>query len=272
MFLIIAIRGAYVKFTMSDIDENPLQVHYIDVGQGDSSLIQYNGENILIDSGYRSESDNVINFLDKKDVNSIKYIVATHPHSDHIGGLAEIIDTFEVENIIMPLVSNNTNDFENLLDAIDNNNVKVILPKNDYRFDIDDCIFQIVSFDNKNYDNLNDQSIVIRVSYENASFLFTGDIEADAETDIAMQDNNISSTVLKVAHHGSDTSSTKTFLEKVQPKVSIISVGENNDYSHPSEQILDRLYKTSEYVFRTDLNGNISIYTDGYTMNIMVEK
>ncbi len=214
IFLIIVIRGAYVKYTLSSLNEKPLQVHFIDVGQGDCSLVQYKGENVLVDSGYRSEASKVINFLDKKGVTTLKYIVATHPHSDHIGGLAEIINTFEVENVIMPFASNNTSDFENLLDAINDNDVRVIIPKNGYKFDIEDCGFQIVSFDDKNYDNLNDKSIVFKVSYENASFLFTGDIEADAETDIAMQENNISSTVLKVAHHGSDTSSTKTFLEK----------------------------------------------------------
>lgn len=248
--------------------EMPLEVYFIDVSQGDSILIKFADEAMLIDGGEKIESKKVINFLKSKNVSKLKYIVATHPHSDHIGGLADIINIFETENIIMPKVTSNSKTFENLVTAIKNNNINVITAKKGYEFKLGESELMILSPISKEYDDLNDYSVVIRMVYKNASFLFTGDAETLVEKEILDNYTSLSADVLKVPHHGSDTSSSIEFLNVVRPTVCVISVGKDNKYNHPKSEIVSRLNLYSKYIYRTDENGDINMYTDGNTIKM----
>lgn len=254
---------------VSTIDVNKdLEVHYIDVGQGDSILIKFKDEAMLIDAGENSQSKKVVNFLRDHNVKSLKYVVATHPHSDHIGGLSDVIYAFETENIIIPKVTTTTKTFENLIKSIKDNNVNVIEPIKGNKYNLGDATFTILAPIDKEYENLNNYSVVLRMLYKNASFMFTGDIETLVEEQILENFDGLETTVLKVSHHGSKTSSSEAFINAVSPKVCVIEVGKNNTYNHPSEGIINRLKKYTEYIFRTDENSDISVYTDGDTINV----
>ncbi len=248
-----------------------LQVYYIDVGQGDSTLIKCNDEFMLIDSGEATESDKVVDFLKSKNVDRLKYVIATHPHSDHMGGMSEVINEFAIENIILPKATNNTKVFENMVLAIKNNNVKVITPKINEVYALGDSEFKILSPESIEYDNLNNYSVVVKLEYGKSSFIFTGDIEKLIENKL-VESADLSATVLKVAHHGSDSSSTSEFIKEVNPTVSVISVGKGNDYGHPKEKVLKRIEEVSEHIYRTDVNGTIGIFTDGETLEVKTER
>ncbi len=250
--------------------DGQLQVYFIDVGQGDCVLAKFKDEYMLIDSGENTEYEKVYQFLNEKKVKKIKYVIATHPHSDHIGSLSYVLNDFEVENIIMPSVTNNTSTFESLVLAIKENNVNTIKALEGENYNFGESNFTILKASNEKYEDLNNNSVVIRLEYKKASFLFTGDIEKEVERDLV--NSEIKSTVLKVAHHGSNTSSSKNFLEKVSPSVSIISVGKENSYNHPNKETLNTIKENSDYVFRTDLDGDISIFTDGDKLDVITSK
>lgn len=250
----------------------PLEVHFIDVGQGDSILIKFNGEAMLIDAGEKKESQKVINFLKSKNVTRLKYVVATHPHSDHIGAMSDVLYAFEVENVIMPKVTSTSKTFENLVTAITDKNINVITPIKGDKYTLGDSTFTILSPLRDEYEDLNDYSVVIRLLYGKSSFLFTGDAEILVEDDIMDNFTNLSSTVLKVPHHGSNSSSSSKFLETINPQISVISVGKNNTYDHPKKDVLKRVTEKSDYIYRTDENGDISLYTDGQTIDISMER
>lgn len=254
------------------VNNSPLQVYFIDVSQGDCTLIKCNDECMLIDSGEEYEANTVIDFLKSKDVTTLKYVIATHPHSDHIGGLDEIIKNFEVENIIIPKISYDSEEFEELKNTIIEYNINVIEPKIGDEYYLGDSKFMILSPSSPYYGELNNYSVVVRLLYKDTSFLFTGDIEGIAESEILDNFSNLQSSVLKVAHHGSDTSSTQEFLEAVNPIVSVISVGEDNIYNLPDKDAVTRIEEYSDDVLRTDINGTISIFTDGYTLDVVTSK
>lgn len=267
--LLIKDDGANNKDNVSTVENTKdLEVHYIDVGQGDSILIKFKDEAMLIDAGESVQSKKVVTFLREHNVKSLKYVVATHPHSDHIGGLSDIIYAFETENIILPKVTTTTKTFENLLRSIKDNNVNVIEPVKGNKYNLGDATFTILAPIDKEYENLNNYSVVLRMLYKNSSFMFTGDIETLVEEQILDNFDGIETTVLKVSHHGSKTSSSEAFIEDVSPKICIIEVGKNNTYNHPNESVVSRLKKYANYIYRTDENSNISVYTDGNVINV----
>ena len=245
-----------------------LIVHFLDVGQADSTLIQLpNGQTMLIDGGNSSDADNIINYIRSLGITLIDYLVATHPHADHIGGLPAIIDAFEIMSIYMPYVSHNTQTFERLLNSIENNGLLVdtamagvsILSEQDLGIDI-------IAPVRDDYRDLNNYSAVIKLTYRDTSFIFMGDAESLSESHITA---DVSSDVLKVGHHGSRTSTSAVFLDKVNPTFAIISVGSGNTYGHPTDEVLSRLNDAGIYVFRTDLQGTIVFSSDGE--NIIVD-
>ena len=246
-----------------------LNVHFIDVGQGDSTFIELPcGETMLIDAGEWTEADDVIEYIKSQGANRIDYLIGTHPHSDHIGGLADVVNEFEIGKIYMPKASNATKTFERLLDAIEENNVDVYTAKADVViYEDNETKIEIVAPVSSGYESLNDYSAVIRLMYGETSFLFMGDAEALSENEIKA---NISSNVLKVGHHGSKTSSSKKFLYRVMPEIAVISVGEDNDYGHPSKTVLNRLDGLGAKILRTDECGDIVIQSDG--SNIIVKE
>lgn len=234
-------------------DDN-LRVYYFDVGQADSILVVHNNETMLIDAGNNDDGDLVVNNLEKLGIDRIDYLIGTHPHEDHIGGLDDVIDNFEIGTIYMPKVSNNTSTFEDVLDSISNKNLKVTTPSVGHTFEIGDVQCEVMSIKN-DPDDFNACSIVLRMEYNEISYLFMGDAEKPNE----LARDWPQTTILKVGHHGSNTSSCEEFLYQVMPTISIISAGQDNDYGHPHKEVLDRLNEIESNIYVTKDLGNILI-------------
>lgn len=249
-----------VNIKNSEIDpaKENLRIYFIDVGQADSILVIDNDKTMLIDAGTNDQAKNVVEFLKKKEINKIDYLIGTHPHEDHIGGLDDVIDNFEIGTIYMPKVQTNTKTFESVLDSISNKGLKVTTPNVNDKFILNKAECEIMSTINDK-ENLNLSSIVIRMVYGKQSYLFMGDAEKENEEARTWPQTN----VLKVGHHGSDTSTTKQFLGQVKPKIAIISVGKDNSYGHPKQITLDKLKNVGAEVYRTDTSGTILITSNG---------
>ena len=233
-------------------------IHFLDVGQGDAAIVLCGDEVMMIDCG---DSPFVYSYLtDTLNVSNIDYMIATHPHEDHIGGLAGVLDTCTVETIY-------GYDCQTFQEHANN----LLTPTVGDTFFLGAASVQFLS-PAREYDNVNDMSIIVKIVYGNTSFLFTGDAEIEAEYDLLESEYDLHSTVLKVGHHGSDTSSSYDFLREVKPRYAIISVGENNLYGHPSESTLDRLSDVGATIYRTDINGTIICYSDGNSLTFELEK
>lgn len=235
-------------------DSNSLKVYYFDVGQADSILIQNNGQNMLIDAGNNEDGETLVNNLKALGVENIDYLIGTHPHEDHIGGMDNIIDNFEIGKIFMPNVTTNTKTFEDVIDAVAEKDLQIDTPKQNDEFQVGDAKCQVL-YVGEDKDNLNLSSIVIKMEYDNLSYLFTGDTETEVENKVDFGKINI----LKVAHHGSDTSSSEKFVKETAPEIAIISVGKGNSYGHPNNEILKRYEEIGSKIYRTDEVGNIFI-------------
>lgn len=249
-------------------------VHFFDVGQGDSSLIVCDGVSVLIDGGENNKGDEVLVYLKELKISSLDYVIGTHAHSDHIGGLDTVINSVEVKNIVLYDLPDKmvptTKTYTDLLNAILENDVNVISAKAGESIDIGDGKLNILSPLSDSYNDHNDFSIVTRFVYGDTSFLFTGDAESKVENEL-IKKYSLKSTLLKVGHHGSSTSSSKKFLSNVLPEIAIIQVGAGNSYSHPHKEALTRLENVGAMVYRTDLCGNITAVTDGKKITINCE-
>ena len=259
------------KTSVSTFNGDTLRVNYIDVGQGDSIFIQLpNKETMLIDAGEAYEADNVINYLNNLGIKKIDYVVGTHPHTDHIGGLEEVINTFDVGAIYMPKVSSNSKTFEDLLTTISNKGLKVKTAKSGVVvLDEDNLKLEFIAPNSDNYSNLNNYSAVLKLTYLDNTFLFMGDAETLSEDEIT---SDVDADVIKVGHHGSDSSSSVEFVKKVSPEYAIIMVGEGNSYNHPYQSIIDRYESVGAKVLRTDLDGNIICDSDGVDVTCKGDK
>lgn len=264
--LSIFLFKSLINSKSSSTNPNEMKVHFIDVGQGDSILIQVNYKNILIDSGPKDEKDKLVKYLNSLNIHQFDYVIATHPHEDHIGNMAYIINNYKVLNFYSPKIDNNTTSFENMAEALSRKNLKIkILKANASTINLgENTLVEVFSPNLAYYDNLNNYSPIIKISYGHNSFLFTGDAEEEIEQEIITNNFNLKSDVLKVAHHGSSTSTTKSFLDSVKPKIAVISVGKNNSYGHPTKDTLNKLKESK--VYRTDIDGNIVITSDGNTI------
>jgi competence protein ComEC len=247
-----------------------LKVHFIDVGQGDSTLIQLpDGTNILIDGGNRGDADVIKKYLQNQNVKMIHYLIATHPHEDHIGSLPAIVRSFEIGSIYMPKITANTKIFEDLLISIKDKGYKIDTAAAGVKIiDTQDTRLTVIAPNASEYDETNNYSAVVKLTYLNTSFLFTGDAEDVSEREILKNNFDIKADVIKVGHHGGRTSSTREFLEKVAPKVAIISLGKDNDYGHPHKETLERLSSLNIEAYRTDEQGTIVLSSDGTTLSI----
>ena len=259
------------KTSISTFDGDTLRVNYIDVGQGDSIFIQLpNKETMLIDAGEAYEADNVINYLNNLGIKKIDYVVGTHPHTDHIGGLEDIINTFDIGSIYMPKASSNSKTFEDLLTTISNKGLKVKTAKSGVVVLSEDNLkLELIAPNSDNYSNLNNYSAVLKLTYLDNTFLFMGDAETLSEDEIT---SDVDADVIKVGHHGSDSSSSVEFVKKVSPEYAIIMVGEGNSYNHPYQSIIDRYESVGAKVLRTDLDGNIVCDSDGVDVTCKGDK
>ncbi|MDD4189181.1 MAG: ComEC/Rec2 family competence protein [Eubacteriales bacterium] len=248
-----------------------LKVHYIDVGQADCTLIKTDSAVMLIDGGNTDDSAKITGYLRNNGVEKIDIVIATHPHEDHIGGLAEIIRKFEIGKIYMPKAQANTAAYERLLRAVQEKGLKITTAKAGTVFELDhDTKCEIYSPIKDMYEEINSYSVVLKMTYGHTTFLFTGDIGTDGEFEMMEAGFNLNADVLKVAHHGSKYSSSEEFLKAVTPEYAIIFVGANNDYYYPHEKAMERL--DGAKVYRTDLSGTIVITSDGEALSIKEEK
>ena len=248
-----------------------LKVHYLDVGQGDSIFIELpNNETMLIDAAESYQSDKIINYLKNLNYQKIDYVIGTHPHTDHIGGLKNIINTFEIGKIYMPKVVSTTKTYESLLMAIKEKNLKINTAKAGTTIiDTDTLKINILAPNSSTYTELNNYSAVTKITYGTTKFLFMGDAEKLSENEIK---ENVTADVIKIGHHGSNTSSSINFIKKVNAKYGIISVGLNNKYNLPKEETITNWENSGTKIYLTSINGTIRAISDGTNIKIESEK
>lgn len=252
-------------------DEN-LTVHFLDVGQGDSILLEYNGKAMLVDAGERNQGSGVSAYLREHDISGIDYVVATHPHADHIGGMDEVLNSFQVEHFIDSGFPHTSKTYENMLTSIDEKNIPFEVAKKGEEIEFDPAVDVEVLNPGPEYsDELNENSVVLKVSYGEVSFLLMGDAGLETEENLMKAGYALDSDILKVGHHASRSGSGGAFISAVSPEISVIEVGASNDYGHPHPEILERLQKVSR-VYRTDLYGSITVTTDGSAYTVTTQK
>jgi len=249
-----------------------LEVYFLDVGQGDSEILRYGNKTMLIDAGTNASTSTLLNDIKDLGITQFDFVVATHPHEDHIGGLDAVINNFSIGKLYMPNVTTTTKTYMDVLTAIKNKGYTITTPVPGSTFNLGDVQCTILAPNSQKYDDMNNYSIVIRVTYGTTSFLFTGDAQALSEQEMLSKGYNLKADVLKVGHHGSNSSTTQQFLNAVSPKYGVIEVGAGNDYGHPHQVTLDKLVSANVTVYRTDLNGTIIFKSDGSGITVTSQR
>lgn len=274
LFIIISIStlGCDLKGIIKDEKcgqiEDQMKVHYINVGQGDSILVQVNNKNLLIDAGPRESKDKLINYLDKIDIKKLDYVIATHPHEDHIGSMSYVIDKYDVESFYAPKIEHTTKTFERMIEALSDKNLKINVIKEGTSSialgkNTGVSVFSPVD---DTYEQLNNYSPIIKMEFGNNSFLFTGDAEKLVEKQVLEKGYDLKADVLKLGHHGSTSSTSEKFLKSVNPSICVIEVGKDNDYGHPHKETLELIKKNKVKVYRTDTYSDVVLVSDGSTI------
>lgn len=277
--LLLAAVAAEIFFAAADRlapDDIPtdaqaqIAVHFVDVGQGDCAIVETPDGNILIDAGTKQSEAAIRRCIDDLGITSFAYAIFTHPHADHIGSAAALVEAYPIDSVVMPNAVSTSKTFEKLVAAIEEKDCRVIEGKAGKHLALGALTIDLLA-PCKAYDDLNNMSVVVLLTYGNGTFLFTGDAETLSETD--MLENGVPPCdVLKVGHHGSSTSSSEAFIEAVSPQIAVISVGDGNSYGHPHASTLDRLEAHDVQIYRTDLCGTITITCDGTQFGIETEK
>jgi competence protein ComEC len=273
---LLRFRDVLVSLGLEDkaVTHARTEVHFIDVGQGDATLVISDGHAMLIDSGDVDRTDKVVWYITNQGIRELDCVIATHPHSDHIGEMSDVIDAYDVDRFIMPDFPDELTPtsyvYENMLMSLDEKGIGITAAK-DTEFTLGTCKVELFTAKGS-YDDLNNYSVLVRVTDGDNTFLITGDCETEEEKDILSQGFDISAKVLKVGHHGSSTSSGYDFLDAVLPRYSVISCGYDNSYGHPSDQTVSRLAKYSRDIYITSRDGTVVFYSDGEGLEAGTEK
>lgn len=242
------------------INENKLNILFFDVGQADCELIINKGKSILIDAGNTKDGELIVNGLKSLGISKLDYVIGTHVHEDHIGGMSYIVDSFEIGEFYLPYNTTSTNSYyKKLLTSLTEKELSINEAKIGDKIEIEDSILEIMSVDNTEPEDANDSSIVVELTYGNLKYLFMGDATSKNEKERKWNDIDL----IKVGHHGSNTSSSEEFLEQILPEIAIISVGEGNSYGLPKDKIIERYEKFNSKIYRTDKDGTIQVLSDG---------
>jgi len=272
ILILIIVLGFVFLFCLKNSfadSEKILEVDFLDIGQGDSILIKTpNDQNILIDGG---PDKTVIKRLSEELPwwdKTIDLMILTHPHDDHVGGLNDVINHYKVKKILYTGVVHNAPAYINWLNLIKDNNIPLIIISHQQTINLgEDCKLEIIypfnDLSGKEVDNLNNSSIIVKLVYKNTSFLFTGDAEIEQEQELLKSNIDLLADVLKVCHHGANTSSSENFLQAVNPKIAVIQVGKDNKFNHPSRRVIKRMEKMKIKIFRNDLDGTVRLFSDG---------
>lgn len=250
-------------------EEPSFEIHFFDVGEADSSLIECDGHYMLIDGGNPSSSSFLYSYLEKHGIKYLDYIICSHPHTDHVGGLAGALNYASVGIAYAPVTEYDGRSFNSFVKYLGTQNKDIVVPTAGNTIELGSAIVTFLGPLDLTLSKLNpnNASIIIRIDYGNTSFLFAGDAEIEEEKSLVDSGQYLHSTLLKVGHHGSSDSSSDSFLSAVNPEYAVISVGTNNEYCHPHDETLNRLYEHDVTVYRTDLQGEIVCYSDGEKIN-----
>lgn len=259
--------------TQFNDNENVLKVHFVDVGQGDSEIVELNGHYMLIDAGPNSSEGSLLEYINKLGIKKFDYVIGTHAHEDHIGGMDKIVKNYDIDKFLFPKQIATTKTFESFVIELNKKNLKLYAPSVGETFEFGDAKFTVFAPNSLEYDSANNYSIVIKLEYKNNSVLFTGDAEKLSENEMLENKSiNLKSDVIKIGHHGSSTSSSLKFLNEVNPKYAVISLGKDNDYGHPHKVTILRLKSLNIPVYRTDEVSTIVMESDGNNIKFDKEK
>jgi len=259
----ILLVSTCIPTTKANAAEKLLKVHYINVGESDCTLIQYGDKYMMIDAGDTDDSNTILNYLKKQKVSELDYLILTHPHADHIGSAEDVMNSVKINQIIMPAVTHTTKTYEDVLRTIKAKKIKVTKPVVGNKYSLGKASFVILAPNHYNYgSNTNNYSISIKLTYKSTRFLFTGDCETEAISDILKNGYDLTADVIMCGHHGSDTSTSAKFLDAVHPSYAVISVGKNS-YGHPCKETLTLLAERKIKTYRTDESGSICFTSDG---------
>jgi len=248
-----------------------LSVHFIDVDEGDAILIMQGEYAMLIDGGPAEMGTTVFTYLRNHGIRTLDYVVATHPFADHVGGLPDVLRRMDVRNVLLPMIYHDTPAYNAFLVAVEDSGAEVAVPFAGYEFTLGDATVTVLSPNpTDEWDNRANYSIVVRIVFGSTSFMLTGDAMREVEANLLDSAARLSSDVLKVARHGASSATTSGFLDAVNPSIAVISAGTNNSFL--SQEVLRRLENAGVHVFRTDLNGNIVITSDGTTLGVVVDQ
>lgn len=267
--IIVVLLAGYFGIDLTQDSKVPkdseLMISYMDVGQGDAAYIKVNGNDILIDAGPRSNSKELLEQLKAKNIDDFELVIATHPHEDHIGGMVDVFKEYEVKAFYSPKITHTTKTYENLVKAVKDEGLKTKELKGGMVIDLGEgAKFEVFTPQKSEYEELNDYSPIMKLSFGDTSYLFTGDAEKLAEEEaLAKYKTSLDSDVIKFGHHGSSSSSSNAFIEAVSPKYGIISCAKDNKYGHPHSETLDIIKKYNIKTFRTDTDGEIILTSDG---------
>jgi competence protein ComEC len=248
-----------------------LTVHFIDVGQADSILINTGSAAMLIDAGNNADAGDVVNYIKEQGIKTLDYIIGTHPHEHHIGGMDVVVNSFDIGKVILPKVQSNTKTFEDLLNAISNKGLKITSPVPGTKYSLGEAEFIILAPNGSDYEDINNYSVVVKLQFGNTSFLLMGDAGVQSEGEMLSKGFDLKADLLKVGHHGSHYSTSIDFLKAVSPQFAVISVGKDNPYGHPAPETIKKISDAGIQLYRTDESGTIIATSDGNIIKIDIK-